>query len=145
MPADQADVGGRGLGQPSADQPIDLAEAVEQPGEIRLRGQALLRQTLKRRRHDARIATAIVDPDAGIAHGYAGTTIRTKDGLTIQGLLIKEGNPLIMRTMGGATQMIPLDRVKARERLPRSIMISAAELGMNAQDVADVIAFLRTR
>jgi len=52
---------------------------------------------------------------------------------------------LMMRTMGGATQMIPQDRVKARERLPRSIMISAAELGMSAQDVADVIAFLRTR
>ena len=91
------------------------------------------------------IATAIVDPDAGIAHGYAGTTIRTKDGLTIQGLLIKEGNPLMMRSMGGVTQIIPADRVKARERLPRSIMIGAAQLGMSAQDVADVIAFLRTR
>ncbi|MGV3519263.1 MAG: PVC-type heme-binding CxxCH protein [Luteitalea sp.] len=91
------------------------------------------------------ITTAIVDPDAGIAHGYAGTTIRTRDGLTIQGLLIKDGDPLMMRSMGGATQVIPLDRVKARERLPRSIMMSASELGMTAQDVADVIAFLRTR
>ena len=31
------------------------------------------------------IATAIVRPSAEIAHGYDGTTIQTKDGLTIQG------------------------------------------------------------
>jgi putative membrane-bound dehydrogenase-like protein len=90
------------------------------------------------------IATAIVDPDAGIAHGYAGTTIRTKDGLTIQGLLIKEGDPLMMRSMGGVTQIVPAERVKTRERLNRSLMIGAAQLGMNAQDVADVMAFLRS-
>lgn len=91
------------------------------------------------------IATAIVEPDAGIAHGYAGTTIRTKDGLTIQGLLIKDGDPLMMRSMGGVTQLVPADRVKARERLSRSLMIGAAQLGLNAQEVADLIAFLRTR
>ena len=89
------------------------------------------------------IASAIVDPDAGIAHGYAGTTIRTTDGLTIQGLLIKEGDPLMIRSMGNVTQVVPAARVKARERLPRSLMLDAAQLGMTAQDVADVIAFLK--
>jgi putative heme-binding domain-containing protein len=89
------------------------------------------------------IAAAIVDPDAGIAHGYAGTTIRTTDGLTIQGLLIKEGDPLMVRSMGNVTQVIPLSRVKARERLPRSLMLDAGQLGMTAQEVADVIAFLK--
>ena len=88
------------------------------------------------------IAAAIIDPDAGIAHGYAGTTIRTTDGLTIQGLLIKEGDPLMMRSMGNVTQVIPASRVKARERLTRSLMMDAAQLGMSAQDVADVVAFL---
>jgi putative heme-binding domain-containing protein len=90
------------------------------------------------------IAAAIIDPDAGIAHGYAGTTIHTTDGLTIEGLLIKEGDPLMVRSMGNLTQVIPAARVKARERLPRSLMMGAAELGMTAQDVADVIAFLKT-
>ena len=37
--------------------------------------------------------------------------MRTKDGLTIQGLLIKQGDPLMMRSMGGLTQIIPADRV----------------------------------
>ena len=57
------------------------------------------------------IATALVRPSAEIAQGYEGTEIRTKDGLTIQGVLIKEGDPLMMRSMGGVTQIIPADRV----------------------------------
>ncbi len=57
------------------------------------------------------IATALIRPSAEIAHGYEGMELRTKDGLTIQGVLIKEGNPLMMRSMGGITQIIPADRV----------------------------------
>ena len=52
------------------------------------------------------IATALVLPSAEIAHGYEGTEIKTKDGLTIQGVLIKQGDPLMMRSMGGITQII---------------------------------------
>ena len=88
------------------------------------------------------IAKAIVEPSAEIAHGYDATEIKTKDGLTIQGLLIKEGDPLMMRSMGGVTQIIPADRVASRRRFPRSLMMSAAQQGLTAQDVADIVAFL---
>jgi putative membrane-bound dehydrogenase-like protein len=90
------------------------------------------------------VATAIVKPSADIALGYDGTEIKTKDGLTIQGVLVKEGDPLMMRSMGGVTQIIPLERVANRRRLPQSLMMSAAQLGLSAQEVADVVAFLRS-
>ncbi len=89
------------------------------------------------------IAAAIVDPDAGIAHGYAGTTILTREGQTIQGLIIKEGDPLMIRSMGGVSQIVPVARVRSRERLAGSLMPDAGRLGLSAQDVADVIAFLQ--
>jgi putative membrane-bound dehydrogenase-like protein len=89
------------------------------------------------------IARAIVQPNAEIAQGYEGTEIRTKDGTTIQGLILKDGDPLMMRSMGGLTQIIPADRVASRRRLFTSLMMSGAQLGLTAQDVADVIAFLR--
>ncbi len=91
------------------------------------------------------IATAIVSPSAEIAHGYDGTELRTKDGLTIQGVLIKQGDPLMMRSMGGVTQIIPADRVGARRRMHESLMMSAAQLGLTAQDVADLVAFLSAK
>ena len=90
------------------------------------------------------IARAIVQPNAEIAHGYDATELKTKDGLTIQGVLIKEGDPLMIRNMGGITQIIPADRVASRRRMKESLMMSAAQLGLSAQDVADVVAFLRS-
>lgn len=89
------------------------------------------------------IATALVRPSAEIALGYEGTEIRTKDSLTIQGVLLKESDPLMMRSMGGITQIIPANRVASRRRMPLSLMMSAAQLGLTAQDVADLVAFLR--
>ena len=89
------------------------------------------------------IATAIIRPSADIAHGYEGVEVKSKDGLTIQGVLIKEGDPLMMRSMGGVTQIIPGNRVASRRRMPQSLMMSAAQLGLSAQDVADLVAFLR--
>jgi len=89
------------------------------------------------------IATALIQPSAEIAHGYEATELKTKDGLTIQGIVIKDGDPLMIRSMGGVTQIIPSDRVASRTRMPRSLMMSAAQLGLTAQDVADIAAFLR--
>jgi putative heme-binding domain-containing protein len=89
------------------------------------------------------IATAIVDPNAEIALGYGGTEIRTKDGKTIQGLVIKQNDPVMMRSMGGVTQIIPNDRIAGRVAMTRTLMMSPSQLAMTAQDIADVIAFLR--
>jgi putative heme-binding domain-containing protein len=88
------------------------------------------------------IATAIVRPSAEIAQGFDGWELKTKDGLTIQGLLIKQGDPLMMRSMGGVTQIIPAERVATRRRMKESLMMSGAQLGLTAQDVADLVAFL---
>ena len=89
------------------------------------------------------IARAIVRPSAEIAQGYDGTELRTTDGLTIQGILIKQGDPLMMRSQGGITQIIPASRVASRRRMTESLMMSPATLGLTARDVADLIAFLR--
>ena len=64
--------------------------------------------------------------------------------MTIQGVLLKEGDPLMMRSMGGITQIIPADRIATRRRMPGSLMMSAAQLGLSAQDVADIIAYLQS-
>jgi putative heme-binding domain-containing protein len=97
-----------------------------------------------RGKSDEIIATALVRPSAELAQGYEGTELKTKDGLTIQGLLIKQGDPLMIRSMGEVTQIVPADRVAARRRMNESLMMSAAQLGLTAQDVADLVAFLRS-
>jgi putative membrane-bound dehydrogenase-like protein len=88
------------------------------------------------------IATAIVNPSAEIVFGYEGTELRTHDGLTIQGVLIKQGDPLMIRNMGGGTQIVPADKIAGRRRMRESLMMSAAQLGLTPQDVADLVAYL---
>jgi putative heme-binding domain-containing protein len=70
--------------------------------------------------------------------------LRTKDGPTIQGILIKDGDPLMIRSMGGVTQIVPANRLAGRRRMKESLMMSGAQLGLTAQDVADLVAFLRS-
>lgn len=89
------------------------------------------------------IARSIVDPSADIAHGYDATEIVTKDNKRVHGLLIQDGNPAIITSMGGVTQMIPGGKIKAKRKMKRSAMLSAAQLGLTAQDVADLVAYLK--
>lgn len=89
------------------------------------------------------IVNSIVNPSSGIAHGYDGTEIVTDDGKTIHGLLIKESNPFMITSMGGITQIVPGEKIASMKKLDRSLMLSAAQLALTAQEVADIVAYLK--
>jgi putative heme-binding domain-containing protein len=89
------------------------------------------------------VVTAIVNPSNDIAHGYDGSEITLVDGRKVHGLVLSSRNPLIVQSAGGMTQMIPTAMVKERKRLGRSLMLSADQMGLTAQQVADVVAYLK--
>jgi putative heme-binding domain-containing protein len=86
---------------------------------------------------------AIVNPSGDIAHGYEGTTVTLKDGKIVHGMVVSDGDPLVVMSMGGVTQLIPADQVEKKQRLNRSLMLSAEQLGLDAQGVADLVAYLK--
>lgn len=87
---------------------------------------------------------AILNPSSGIAHGYEGTEIKTVDGKIIHGLLIKNSDPFIILSMGGVSQIVPKQKIASKKKLKRSLMLSAEQLGFTAQDLADIVAYLKT-
>jgi putative heme-binding domain-containing protein len=88
---------------------------------------------------------AVVSPTESIALGFEGEIIPLKDGREVHGILINAGDPLTVRSMGGVSQFIPRTMLDKRTRpLRRSLMLSADELGLTAQDVADLAAFMMT-
>ena len=96
------------------------------------------------------IVRAIAEPSAGIALGYKGTEILLKDGGTIHGITfnnsdswIKNAPPLIIQSAGGITQFIPNKRIEKKRDLNRSLMYDPVMLGLNAQDIADIAAWLQ--
>ena len=88
---------------------------------------------------------SIATPSADIAHGFNGHELILKDGTVIQGLILADGDPVIIMSTGAVTQTVPKNRIKEKKPLNRSLMLSAEQMGMDAQALADVAAFLRTK
>ena len=96
------------------------------------------------------IVRAIAEPSAEIALGYKGTEIVLKDGGTIHGIAFnntsfdrKNMPPLVIQSAGGVMQLVPKSRIKDRNDLDRSLMYDPTTLGLTAQDIADVAAWLK--
>jgi putative heme-binding domain-containing protein len=68
-----------------------------------------------------------------------------KDGSVVHGLMLSSGDPLVIQSMGGVTQLIPGSKVRNKSQLGRSLMLSADQLNLSAQEVADVVAYLKTK
>ncbi|MCP5549097.1 MAG: c-type cytochrome [Akkermansiaceae bacterium] len=96
------------------------------------------------RQGPAMAVRAIVDPHADIAHGYDGTAVELKDGRWIDGLIQSDGDPVVITSTGGVTQMVPRKRLKSRKEMDRSLMLNADQLGLTAQDVADIVEWLKS-
>ena len=89
------------------------------------------------------VINSIVNPSSDISHGFAGSVITLKDGKIIHGLVLSSGDPLVVQSLGGVTQLIPADLVKSNKGLGRSLMMGADQLGLDAQGVADIVAYLK--
>jgi len=89
------------------------------------------------------LVKSIVEPSADISQGFAGTAIQLKDDRWIDGHLIADGDPLVIRSTGGVTQRVPKDWVKHRKPMDRSLMLNADQLGLSAQDVADIVEWMK--
>ena len=90
------------------------------------------------------IIEAISRPSGSIAHGYVGSEVRTKDGLVIQGMALASGDPVILKCMGGTLQTIPRSRIESMTQMKRSLMYEPAQLGLTAQSIADIVAYLKS-
>ena len=89
------------------------------------------------------IANSIINPSADIAHGYSGYSVYMKDKSRIHGIIISNSDPTIIKSTGGVTQMIPRKLVRSTGPLKRSLMLSADQLGLQAQDVADIVEYMK--
>lgn len=89
------------------------------------------------------ITEAILNPSKDIAHGFDGTTIITKDGTQIDGIVLSDGDFVMIKSMGGQTQIVAKEKIKSKQKMKRSLMMSGPTIGLSPQEIADVVAWLR--
>jgi len=90
------------------------------------------------------IVNAIVNPSAKNFHGFAGSGIRTSDGLIITGMVLSGGDPVIVKCMGGQTQTIPKASIASRKPMTKSLMSPPSLLGLTPKWIADMGAYLKS-
>lgn len=89
------------------------------------------------------LINAIANPSGDISHGFEGSEIKTTDGLTITGMVLSEGDPVIIKCMGGIVQTVPQKRIATLKKMERSLMYPPQQFGLDAQAIADLVAFLK--
>ena len=96
------------------------------------------------------IATAIIHPSAGIAHGYESHEVtlepkgdERKGFWRINGIITSESDPLTIHSQGGLVQKVPSHEIHYIQPNNISLMLSAHQMGMTEQDVADMVAYLK--
>lgn len=85
---------------------------------------------------------ATINPSQDIAHGYEAHRLILNGGTLVDGLVLAHGDPIKIKSMGGIEQIIPRARIARIQRLRRSVMLSADQLGLTPQDLADIAAYL---
>jgi putative heme-binding domain-containing protein len=90
------------------------------------------------------IINAILGPSAEISHGYEASRVETTQGITIDGIVVDNGDPLVVKSIGGQMQEVWRERVKSVNPLGRSLMFEPETLGLTAESIADIAAYLKS-
>ncbi|MFT5150496.1 MAG: putative membrane-bound dehydrogenase-like protein, partial [Planctomycetota bacterium] len=85
---------------------------------------------------------SILNPSAGIAFGYEGWLVQTKDGEVYSGFILADGDNLVLKDTNGDRFVIAADEIESRKQQHRSTMPEGVALDLNAQELADLVAFL---
>ena len=61
-----------------------------------------------------------------------------------QVMVLSGGDPLIIKCMGGLVQTVPQAKIASVKKMERSLMYQPQQLGLTAQAIADIVAYLKS-
>lgn len=90
------------------------------------------------------LLTDILDPNRIVEPRFNAYQVDTKDGRIVAGIVASENSDgVTLKLAGGASEVIPRANIKAMKCLDQSLMPVGLEAGINKQQMADLIAFLK--
>lgn len=85
----------------------------------------------------------VFDPSLVIGAAFQGTTVATKDGRVLAGLLVEETpGRVVLKLQGGKLETIPRGEVDEVKLSPLSLMPEDLEKQLTPQELADLFAFI---
>ncbi|MDH3583396.1 MAG: dehydrogenase, partial [Phycisphaerae bacterium] len=89
------------------------------------------------------ILRSILEPSADLSHGFEGTELVVKGDKRLVGFVQAEGDPVVIRVFGGQDVVVEAKDILSRKKLTTSLMVPADRLGMTAQEIRDVVEYLK--
>jgi len=87
----------------------------------------------------------ILDPNREVAPNYVNYNVATTDGRTISGIIASESaTALTLKRALGVTEVVPRGQIEAFASTGLSLMPEALEKGLTTQDLADLMAFVKS-
>ncbi len=85
---------------------------------------------------------AILNPSAAIAFGYDSWVLSVKDLGLLSGFILADGDTVVLKDTQGLRYVIPAADIEGRSKQTLSTMPQGVALGVGAQGIADIVAFL---
>lgn len=98
--------------------------------------------TVGQRFDRAALLDSIINPSAAIAFGYESVLLQTKEGQTLSGFIVGDGDTVIVKDIAGQIHSVARSSISSQQTMDQSIMPAGPSLGLASQDLADVVAFL---
>ncbi|MEM7305099.1 MAG: PVC-type heme-binding CxxCH protein [Planctomycetota bacterium] len=96
-----------------------------------------------REKYDAAaLYDSILNPSAGIAFGYDAWLVETADGRLHSGFLLADGPTVVLKDTSGGRVVLDSEDVVDRVKQTVSTMPEGVALGIEPQELADLVAFL---
>jgi putative heme-binding domain-containing protein len=85
----------------------------------------------------------VFDPSLVIGASYQATTVETKQGRTLTGLLVENGpQRVVLKTQGGKLEIVPRGEIEEVSVSTVSLMPEGIEKQLKPEEIADLFAFL---
>ncbi|MBK8502584.1 MAG: c-type cytochrome [Saprospiraceae bacterium] len=102
-------------------------------------------KNIRRKFDKTALADAILNPSAAVTFGYEPVMIRSKTDQVYSGFLLSEGTTTVIKDLEGTLHTVVTEDVVEKEILNNSLMPDPVGLGLKAQDIADIIAYLQVQ
>jgi len=98
------------------------------------------------RKSKATLLHEILDPNSNVDTKYINHRVELNDGKLFTGIISSETDTRLVITMvGGSKQTILKNQIKKLNSLGTSLMMEGLESAMSKQEMADLLAFIRTQ
>ena len=99
--------------------------------------------TLNGRSDFEQLLSNVFDPSLVIGAGYQATTVETKKGQVLTGLVVEDNaQRVVLKTQGGKLETVPRGEVETVAVSKVSMMPEQLEKQLRPQEIADLFAFL---